>query len=154
MNFLISLAFLCSFSALACPKLEGNFKSCQSSVPGADLFYKIKKVTQERVDGETIFAVTYGDTPLTERTEFYLMDGRPHVVETDPRLGSRSVRTSTGDCSDTEAELHIVREIVTPLGRKITGDDRLVLSLKSSVITNRLSYKTLTTSGDAVIICQ
>lgn len=148
------LLFLLSVSALACPNLEGNFKKCQSSVNGAGLFHKIKKVTQEKVDGEVIYAVTFADTPVTERTEFFIADGRPHIVESKQVLGSKNVRTSTVNCEDNKLEIKTVRELVTPFGRKVTSEDTSLLSIKGSVITNNLTYKAPGNSGEAIIICE
>lgn len=153
MKLFILLSFL-SISAFACPDLEGNFKNCQSSVNGAGLFHKIKKVTQEMVDGEVIYAVTYADTPVTERTEFFIADGRPHTVESNPVLGTKNVRTSTVNCEEDKLELKTVREIVTPIGRKVTSEDTSSLTIKGSVITNHLSYKAPGRSGEAIIICE
>lgn len=153
MKFL-SLFVLLTSAAFACPNLEGNFSSCQSSTPGAGTFFKIKKITQERVDGEMIFAVTFADTPVTERTEFFIADNRPHFVETKPILGTKNVRTSTGTCDGEKLELRILRELVTPLGKRVLGEDTAVLSIKSGVITTELQYKSPGRSGETTIICQ
>jgi hypothetical protein len=153
MKYFTLALFFVSVSALACPRLEGTYLNCSASESGSFL-HKVRRITQERVDNATIYAITYADTPVTERTEFYIADGLPHAATIEGPLRSRSVRAYRATCVGRTLELSVSRELHTPISRAVLSEESAVMQRTGlTSIRTELDWKIPGRSGRTTIDC-
>jgi hypothetical protein len=122
-----------SLSALACPSLSGNYRSCKVESSSPDMNVQSISVKQTDENGVTIYSATSTDTNGVQETDTIVTDGKPTTETTTQNDGSHLTITTVTTC---------------------VGDS-VVMAQTIQAPDNQLTFKgkeTISKLGDALVI--
>ncbi len=150
MRILLVISFFISASALACPNLAGNYRSCVSQTNQE--IQPSLSITQNIVSGVVVYNVTSTDTQTNETlVETYKADGKLVTAsQTDPETGD-TMRISTTVSCPTQKALKIKLSVL--FNETMVSDIATTVSKNADTLTINTKGTTMGENIDDVVVC-
>lgn len=149
MRSLIILSFLISFSAMACPNIQGTYKTCLSQTNQMDAAQAV--ITRRAQGNIALFTVTTRNAMGEATTENYRADGKLiNSRHKDPDSGMVLDYNTTTTCTATH--MTVVQEM--KMEGTTISDMKMVFSRDGSKLKLQASGTVFGESVEDVVTCE